>query len=184
MKTPLLSRVEDIEVLVAQARTELPYKFSAFEQLAKLQFGPLRAIAFGIVRDGDLADGIAQDSLLRIMHALPKLESVDKYPAWSRRIVVNVARSGLSKEKREQQKRSAYAAETSWESAPAEETATFADLIAELSIDERTVVTLKIMDDLEFNQIAEITGYGVSATKMRYYRALEKIKAREEQRAD
>lgn len=167
---------EELAALVAQARAELPYKLSSFEALAKHQFGTLRSIAFGIVRDHDIADGIAQDVLLRIMSALPRLESVEKYSAWSRRIVVNVTRSRLAKEKREREKRDSFAAETEWTTQEQTDENDFATMLQGLNLDERTIVTLKIVDDLEFNDIAEITGLGVSATKMRYYRALEKIK--------
>ena len=167
----------ELAILVAQTQQELPYKFSAFERLARHQFGPIHALAYGIVHDYDLANGIAQDSLLRIMHALPQLSSVDKYSAWSRKITLNRARSWLAKEKQEQRKRDEFAQESESESQESKSLISFADMVAILSLDERTIVAQKIMGDLEFSEIAEITGYGVSATKMRYYRALEKIRS-------
>ena len=50
-------------------------------------------------------------------------------------------------------------------------------MLKELAAEDKAVVCLKILEDMEFQEIAEITGLSVSATKMRYYRALEKVKA-------
>jgi RNA polymerase sigma-70 factor (ECF subfamily) len=47
-----------------------------------------------------------------------------------------------------------------------------------LSIEERALVSFKVLEDLEFSEIAKILGLSLSAVKMRYYRALEKIQSR------
>ena len=42
--------------------------------------------------------------------------------------------------------------------------------------EDKEIINLKLIHDLKFNEIAEVTGEKVSAIKMRYYRALGKIK--------
>lgn len=171
---------QELVALVTLAKRELPYQFKAFEQLVTSQFPLVRSFAYGIVRDADLAGGVAQDVMLRVMHGLPKLESPEKFPAWSRQITLNVARSRLAHEKREQEKRQAFAREVEWEDDQAlddDNDTDFAQLIKPLNVDERALVSLKILEDLEFNEIAEILGISLSAAKMRYYRALDKIQA-------
>lgn len=174
--------MEQAELLavVAQARSELPHRLSAFERLVQLQFGELRAIASGIVHDHELAGGIAQDALLRILGGLPGLQDVTKYRSWSRRIVVNLANTRYRKEQREAQKRSALAHLLDATDDPPfhgpDADPQLQDLLDVLTLAERTVVSLRIVDDMEFRDIAEVTGEGLSATKMRYYRSLEKLR--------
>jgi len=52
----------------------------------------------------------------------------------------------------------------------------FQKLIQPLDELERQVVTLKFVAEIEFKEIANIMNIGLSATKMRYYRAIEKLK--------
>jgi RNA polymerase sigma-70 factor (ECF subfamily) len=49
-------------------------------------------------------------------------------------------------------------------------------IIDSLKDQEKEVLRLKIWEELQFDEIAEIMEIGVSSVKMRYYRALEKIK--------
>ncbi|MEZ5549433.1 MAG: sigma-70 family RNA polymerase sigma factor [Pseudomonadales bacterium] len=165
--------------LVVQARKELPYGMRAFESLAAGQYSSIRYLALSMLGDRDAADTITQDVLMRVMHGLPKLEDVDRFPAWLARITTNVTRSHLAKERREREKYYAFSEEQVWDSPdPEQSDADFGVMLAGLSVLERSIVSLKILQDLEFNQIAEVVGLGISATKMRYYRALEKVRLR------
>ena len=168
----------ELKALVEQARSELPYGMRAFEAIAGREYKVIRGLAMLMIGDPDAADTITQDVLMRAMHGLPKLEEVDKFPAWLARITTNVTRSYLAKERREREKYHTFAEEQDWESRDEIRSGpSFGELIAGLSSIEKTIVSLKILQDFEFNQIAEVTGLGISAVKMRYYRALAKIRA-------
>ena len=175
----------ELKALVEQARRDLPYNTRAFEAIAARQYRGIRGFAMSMIGDRDAADTITQDVLMRVMHGLPRLEEADRFPAWLARITTNVTRSHLARERREREKYHSYSQERDWESQDeAQAGPSFRELIAGLSEIEKTIVSLKILQDFEFNQIAEVTGLGISAAKMRYYRALEKIRSRTGGEAD
>jgi len=165
--------------LVARVRGELPYATQSFEALAKRYYPLARRIAVGIVGSLDDAETVVQDVMLRVFHGLKDLREPQMFEAWLRRIIVNAARTFMAKERREREKALLAAAE--WDEAfeddePAfEESEGVAHLLDGLSVEERTILALKFVEDLEFGEIADIVGQKLSATKMRYYRALKKI---------
>ncbi len=174
----------DLIELVARAQNELPYRFAAFEALVRSQLGGVRRLARGMVRDADAADSIAQDVMLRMLHGLPALADAGRFPAWLQRITVNVCRTHLAREAREADKRRNLMQETAGDepttgivAPPALAEASFDMLLQPLTVEERTIICLKLLQEMEFGAIAEVTGLGLSAVKMRYYRALEKVEA-------
>ena len=164
--------------LVARAKAELPHGLRAFEELTRLQYGRVRSIALAIVGQPDAADTVTQDVMLRMFNALRKLDDNNRFEAWLYRITVNTSRSHLAKERKEREKRDRLANEPARVSVEINDSSAQAlsSLLAPLGAEERSVVALKIVEDLEFTDIAAITGSSVSAAKMRYYRALEKLK--------
>lgn len=165
--------------LVARAQGELPYRLSAYESLVVRCYPRVRKLALGIVGAPDAADTVAQDVMLRMMHGLPKLEDPARFNPWLRQITVNTSRTHIAREKTEREKRAAYVsvAEASEPLDEGPQTASYAELISALDAEERTIVSLKVLEDLEFQEIAAILDLQLSATKMRYYRALERLKA-------
>jgi RNA polymerase sigma-70 factor (ECF subfamily) len=167
--------------LVVQVQKELPYKMMGFEQLVKLSYPTSLGLAWAITGDRDLANNIAQEVFIKVMHSLARLEDPAKYLPWMKKITVNVSRTWLAREKRELTKRQQHfeqniAEEHKAEQSGREEAPAFHELLAGLGEEERTIISLKILNDLEFSEVAEITGNSLPATKMRYYRALQKIK--------
>jgi RNA polymerase sigma-70 factor, ECF subfamily len=168
------------EALVLRAQQELPYVALAFEQLAARHYARVRKIAMGIVGHADDADTITQEVMLRVYHNLKSLQSPAHFSGWLRQIITNTCNSWFGKEKRERDKVSRLAEELG----PDAEACTssnvdgdaFELLIGALNLEERTILAFKFVEDLEFNEIAEIVGLGLSATKMRYYRAIDKIR--------
>ena len=61
----------------------------AFEGLAFGISDGLYAIATGILRDPDVAADALQVALVRIWRDLPTLRDIDRFEAWSRRILIN-----------------------------------------------------------------------------------------------
>jgi RNA polymerase sigma-70 factor, ECF subfamily len=171
------------EALVRQAQQELPYATRAFEQLAARYYRRVRRIAMGILGNADDADSITQDVMLRVFHNLKSLQSPAHFPGWLRQIIVNMCNSYFSKEKRERDKSMRFGEElgpdAEFDHATDFDDDGFTTLIAPLSPEERTILAFKFVEDLEFNEIADIVGLGLSATKMRYYRAIDKIRAAE-----
>jgi RNA polymerase sigma-70 factor, ECF subfamily len=171
---------ESDEELIRRAQRELPYGAQAFEKLAARHYDRIRKIATGIVGHADDADSISQDVMLRVYHNLKSLQSPAHFNGWLRQIIANTCNSWFAREKRERDKagRLADALGPDAELYDAADAGAdgFAALIGALSPEERTILAFKFVEDLEFNEIADIVGMGLSATKMRYYRAIEKIR--------
>ncbi len=49
-------------------------------------------------------------------------------------------------------------------------------VLESLKEEEKEIVRLKIWEEMKFEEIAEVTGLGLSGVKMKYYRAVEKMK--------
>ncbi len=173
----MIENDKQILLLVIKARAELPYKMSAFEQLASQVYAGVYNLARAISGSRETAENIAQDVLIRAMHGLPKLEAPEKFPMWLRRITVNTANSWFTKERSEREKRRQFSEQFEWEYEPSTAETSFAQMVQVLGVEERTIVSLKILNEMEFQEISEVTGLSLSAAKMRYYRALEKIRA-------
>ena len=171
---------ESDTALVVRAQADLPYETKSFESLATRYYPVARRIALGIVGNADDADSVAQDVMLRVFHGLKSLRDTATFEGWLRRIIVNVARTFLAKERREREKTNRAAEE--WDESIEDDDVQLsgdhdvaATLLSRLSPEERTIFAMKFVEDLEFAEIANIIGAKLSATKMRYYRALKKI---------
>jgi len=169
---------EHVLLLVVEAKHELPEKMAAFEKLCTKVYGSVSNLSRGITGRPDIAQTVAQDVLIRMMHGLPKLEEPKKFFGWLRTITINVSNTRLAKEKQEREKQERFFEQTLGDSEFSEPaTTTFDEMVSQLPVEDKAIVCLKILEDLEFRDIAEITGLSVSATKMRYYRALEKVRS-------
>lgn len=171
--------IEDPE-LIARAQRELPYGLKSYEELVVRCYPRVRRLALGIVGAADAADSVAQDVMLRVMHGLAGLDDANRFNPWLRQITINTSRSHLARERAERHKRAAYASDMPAGEATVDSlhAPSYAELIGTLDAEERTIVTLKVLEDLEFQEIATILDIKLSAAKMRYYRALERLRAR------
>lgn len=169
---------EHVLLLVVEAKHELPEKMAAFEKLCTKVYGSVNNLSRGITGRPDIAQTVAQDVLIKMMHGLPKLEEPKKFFGWLRKITINVSNTRLAKEKQEREKQERFFEQTAGDSEFSEPAkTTFDEMVSQLPVEDKAIVCLKILEDLEFQDIAEITGLSVSATKMRYYRALEKVRS-------
>lgn len=169
--------------LVRRAQAELPYGTAAFGRLAASRYPAVRRLARAITGSADAADTIAQDSMLRVFHALTGLRDVATFDAWLRRIVVNTARSHLDAERREREK-AARLRSLAPDDPPEDDISgqaeldTFDALVGGLKLEERTVLAFRIVDEVPFPEIARILGITESGAKMRYRRAIERLRHR------
>ncbi|MFT4798801.1 MAG: RNA polymerase sigma-70 factor (ECF subfamily) [Candidatus Azotimanducaceae bacterium] len=167
---------EELLALVIKAQQELPYKTASYEKLARIGYAKVRALAKAITGDFDTANLISQEVFIRVFHNLHRLNDPSKYLSWRRKITINVTNTILTKEKREAKKRRRYGKEPNIDQIGVGTTDSYATMLEELNVEERTIVSLKVLSGFEFSEIADIVELSVSAAKMRYYRALEKIK--------
>ena len=126
------------------------------------------------------AEDAVQDAFLRAFRALDRYQERETFGAWLFRILVNRCRSTAAQRSREAARRVAMEATRDVTSAPNGlcEDDRLAMMQAVMCLDARSleVILLHYGDGLSFEEIARLTGDGVSALKMRAARARSRLK--------
>ncbi len=138
------------------------------------------------MKDKSLADDITQEVMLNVFRKLYSFENRSSFKTWLMTISVNTSISYCRKRERDElfieyssqinPKNNGNSESRSEQSNLESSTDPFEQLVSQLDEKERQIVTLKFVAELEFNEIAESLELGTSAVKMRYYRALKKLK--------
>lgn len=136
-------------------------------------------VAYGYVRNREDAKDIVQDAVCRAYMGKGKLKDREKFYPWFYRILTHTAISFL-------RRRRAHA--VPWEEKlletgdPAEERWGDAlwvqESLARLDAKSRTVIILKIYEDMTFAEIAQILRKPENSVKSLYYRGLKLLKER------
>ena len=127
------------------------------------------------------AEEALQDAFVRAFRSLEQYEERERFGAWLYRILVNQCRNTLVRRRRDSAAFPDVDPETL--AAPAagdeEEAARerMRELLAALPSVQREALLLKYTEDMTFDEMAAVTGDGVSALKMRVRRALERLRA-------
>lgn len=136
--------------------------------------------AFRQLGNREDAEDALQEALVRAFRGLSTCRERDRFGAWLYTIVVNECRTrGSRRAKRERR----FVADVGDEVAdPAtdgsDETVgdEIAYALAQLAPDQREAFLLKHVEELSYEEMAEITGVGVSALKMRVKRGCERLR--------
>ena len=127
------------------------------------------------------ADEALQDAWMRAYRALDQCEDRERFGGWMYQIVANVCRTKATRGGR--RARRYVDDELALEQAATEPDANEMALRDEiqraldrLDDDYREAFVMKYVEELSYEEMAEITGAGVSALKMRVKRACEKLR--------
>jgi RNA polymerase sigma-70 factor (ECF subfamily) len=154
----------------------------AFGVLVERHYDGCVRLALHIVGNREDAEDAAQETFLRAFRYLGGYQERERFAAWLYRILVNQCRSTLARRRRGE------AALPEWERAtrdaddehPVERDAMREELARALALlppDQREAVVLKFGEDLTYDEMATITGAGISALKMRVKRACARLRA-------
>ncbi|MFN8624055.1 MAG: sigma-70 family RNA polymerase sigma factor [Chloroflexota bacterium] len=152
----------------------------AFATLATEVYARFHRVAYTILRDRELALDAVQSAMLSAWRELPRLRDVDRFEAWSYRLLVNACyaesrtrtRHRLPNLFREPEERAAF-----------DDIGAFADRdqlergFRELSVDQRAVVVLHHLADQPLPRVAEILGIPEGTARSRLQRAMEALRA-------
>lgn len=152
----------------------------AFTELAHRHTSACLRFAMRMLGNREDAEDAVQESLLRSWRALASFDSRTAFRTWLFSILVNRCRTALlSRTRRE---RWVQATSEPVERAAVESHGTRTELRIELMraldtlpAEQREAFLLKHVEQLEYNEMAEITGIGVSALKMRVQRACGRL---------
>ena len=142
----------------------------------------LARFAVHMLGNRDDAEEALQDAFVRAYRSLPQCEDPERFGAWVFRILANRCRTALGRRGRRQKTfvHDEVAILTAAEEHPAERSAWREEIEAalrQLEPDQREAFLLKHVDGLEYEEMARITGAGISALKMRVKRACDRLRA-------
>jgi RNA polymerase sigma-70 factor (ECF subfamily) len=169
----------------------------AFEMLVVKYQRRIERLVGRMVRDVDLVPDIAQETFIRAYRALPQFRGDSAFYTWLYRIAVNTAKKTLMELKRDPLvTESARAGRDDDDDSPRVEnepsdSATPEAVLASkqiaaavnfaveaLSEDLRQAITLREIDGLSYEEIAEIMNCPIGTVRSRIFRAREAIAAR------
>lgn len=186
---PSLAALDEASLL-ARCKEELPYVMVAFEELVKRYERYVFNISRRYLGSEDEAEDITQDVFVRVLHALPSFEGRSQFKTWLYRIVMNQCYTAVEKRKQfvyesqhedkdednllenllveEQGPSAAYDMN--------DEADCIQKTLSNMQSKESNILNLRFMGDLSLEEIANTLGTKLSATKMRFYRAMEQFK--------
>lgn len=170
-------------VLVAQAQAELPYRTRAFEALMRRHGARIQQLARRFATSPADAEDLTQEVMLKVFFELPRFRGKSAFTTWLWRVTANVCID--HQRRRDARPMLVPLGNDGDEPEPrdmADPIAAAGDrldvqrLLRQLMPEDRMVVLLRLLVGMEFAEIAEAMGLGLSAAKMRYARALEKLR--------
>ncbi len=174
-----LNKLSDAQ-LVVLARQQLPHASNAYEELMRRYEKALLSFCRNTCGSQHDAEDVLQEVLLSVFHHLSRFRGESTFKTWLYRIAYNECVSLIRRRKDHDELNPETADQASERdgdqaSALVGDTSGFYQLLTHLEEEDRSVIALRLISDLEFKDIASITGAGLSAVKMRYQRALKKL---------
>ncbi|MEM9771539.1 MAG: sigma-70 family RNA polymerase sigma factor [Cyanobacteria bacterium P01_D01_bin.73] len=178
--------------LVLRCQVGLKPDQAAFSELLRRYHSHVERVLYHLAPDwGDRAD-LAQEVWLRVYRSIARLKDPEKFRGWLSRIATNLFYDELRKRKRHRRPLSLDAAKHAdgsamdWEipsdaPGPADELSAqefYEQLqvaIADLPETFRTTIILREIEDLPYEQIAEMTGVSLGTVKSRIARARQRL---------
>jgi RNA polymerase sigma-70 factor (ECF subfamily) len=143
----------------------------------RLRFG---RYAFHLLGNESDAEEALQDAFSLAYRSLERCRHPDRFGAWLFRILVNRCRTAATRRGREEARRAPLeAADGVGVAHPADEAMRREEIhrgLDRLVPEQREAFLLKYVEELSYEEMAELTGAGESALKMRVKRACERLR--------
>mgnify|MGYP001196299981 FL=1 len=162
--------------------------YQAFDLLVLKYQSRLISTAFKFVKDVQIAEDIVQDSFIKAFNALESFREDSSFYTWIYRITVNTSKNFLvSKKRKSELLNSDLSEEASYEIEPVETYSpedllqatqlkkVITETIDQLGEDTRTALTLRELDGLSYEQIADVVNCPVGTVRSRIFRGREVI---------
>ena len=162
--------------------------YQAFDLLVLKYQSRVISTAFKFVKDVQIAEDIVQDSFIKAFKALESFREDSSFYTWIYRITVNTSKNFLvSKKRKSELLNSDLSEEASYEIEPVETYSpedllqatqlkkVITETIDQLGEDTRTALTLRELDGLSYEQIADVVNCPVGTVRSRIFRGREVI---------
>jgi RNA polymerase sigma-70 factor, ECF subfamily len=166
----------------AVVRRVLAGDVEAFSTLVERYYDHYVRFAVHLVGNREDAEEVVQDTFLRAYRALGRYEERERFGAWLLRILVNRARTVSAMGRRREKLFPDQIDEALPEAAeahPAERAALREEMgraLDRLGPEQREAFLLHYVEGLSYEEMAAVTGSGVSALKMRVKRSCERLR--------
>ncbi len=168
------------EELVDRANRELFHTTAAYEELMRRYQRTLFNVCARYLGNERDADDVCQEVMLKVLHGLKSFEGKAKFKTWLYSITYNECITQYRKEKRKRRLFDALSLDGQEEEHqpehPTVDSKGLDHWLIHVNQIDREILVLRFVAELEFQEIADIMNMGLSATKMRYKRALEKLR--------
>jgi len=154
---------------------------AAFAELVRRHQDAQFRFAVRMLGDRDDADDALQSAFVRAYRALRRCREPDRFGAWLRQIVANECRTVATRRRRREGRFDRDEGSFDRLEAPDVVEDPFAlerieRALATLNHEHREAFVLKYVEELGYEEMADLTGAGVSALKMRVKRACEQLR--------
>ncbi|HUE94993.1 RNA polymerase sigma factor SigX [Pseudomonas sp.] len=169
------------EELVARAHDELFHITRAYEELMRRYQRTLFNVCARYLGSERDADDVCQEVMLKVLYGLKNFEGKSKFKTWLYSITYNECITQYRKERRKRRLIDALSLDPLEEAAEdktqkVEERNGLDRWLVHVNPIDREILVLRFVAELEFQEIADIMHMGLSATKMRYKRALDRLR--------
>ncbi len=138
---------------------------------------PIYNLAYRMTGNQEDAADLTQDVFIRAYTYLWRYDSRKKFFAWLYTIALNTIKNHIKKNKQYKNMRTVDLEERHFsESKNISEAQDINSYLSELDVETRVLIIMKYVQELSFEDIAQINGKSISAVKMRIYRGLDRLK--------
>ena len=177
-----LDKLSDAEI-VAMCKTELPSDLTAYREILRRYEGLVFNTCAKYIGSSQDAEEVAQDALIQVFHKIHQFEGRSAFKTWLYKIVQNYCRNRVAKLARKREGNEEYQKQVA-ELEPGYMEAPKNSIVAEkveismnkMKEQEREILVMKFTTGLTIQEISEVMEIGLSAAKMRLYRALDSFK--------
>jgi RNA polymerase sigma-70 factor (ECF subfamily) len=135
--------------------------------------------ALRVLGNRDDAEDALQEAFVRAFRGLESCRDRERFPAWLYRIVVNECRTRATRGARRDRRLVHGVTPDLADPATLRDSGVGEEIeyaLAQLVPEQREAFVLKYVEELSYEEMAEITGAGVSALKMRVKRSCERLR--------
>ena len=148
----------------------------ALEELYRATSADLLRLATRMTRDPAEAADVVHDVFIGLPAALASYEERGQLPAWLRRVTARTVIQRARARRRSEQRDTSYAADRPGTTAATDGAVTAEDALARLPMALRSVVVLKELEGMSHGEIAKTLGISATASRLRLWRGLEKLR--------
>ena len=177
---PIMTRSpqEDL-ALVARCKRELPRRHDAFEELVHAYQSKIYTLCYRLSGDAADAEDLLQEVLIRLFASIGSFDGRSAFSTWLYRVVYNCCLNAISKRKRLADRMEDVLVDPpDPRSLPSQKDGRAQRVLDELNAEDRALLIMKYVTELEVQEIAKILGLSLSAAKMRLLRSRELFKAK------